>query len=279
MQSHLEAQTVECKNCGNHFTGKYCNQCGEKVYDAHARSFKHLFEEAFHFLTHFEGTFFNSLKAMALRPGKLSLDFCSGIRKKYFKPLSFFLMLVIIYLLFPVFEGLNMKLHFHKAQMLYGNYAASESEKVREEKNYTEEQLEEAFDHKGEKTSKFMLFTILPFMALVSYALGFRKRKYYFDHFIFSTEVVSFFILWGFLVLPFILLIAHWVHLPPVTEDLVLILVFLISGFYTSTGARRFFGFRRWYSILYGVVFCVLLGLFLEFVYKFLLFFVAIHLL
>ena len=77
----------ECKNCGNRFTGKYCNVCGEKVYTEKDKSIKYIIEEGFHFLTHFEGTFLKSLKAIITRPGTLSLDYCNGIRKKYFKPL------------------------------------------------------------------------------------------------------------------------------------------------------------------------------------------------
>ena len=76
--------SVKCKNCQHEFTGKFCNQCGEKVYSEHDKSLKHVFEEGFHFLTHFEGTFFNTLRTIVLRPGKLSLDFCYGIRKRYF---------------------------------------------------------------------------------------------------------------------------------------------------------------------------------------------------
>mgnify|MGYP003546581747 FL=1 len=98
-----------CKNCGNHFTGKFCNQCGEKIYNEKDKLIKHLFNDAIHFTSHFDGTFLTSLKTAITKPGKISLDYCSGIRKKYFKPVPFFLLLVVFYLLFPRFQGLNMK--------------------------------------------------------------------------------------------------------------------------------------------------------------------------
>src|SRR5687767_10494276 len=106
-------QPVACKNCGTSFTGKYCNECGEKRYTEHDRTVTHFVEEGVHFLTHFEGTFFTTLRYIFTRPGKLSADYCFGIRKSLFKPLSLFLLLCIIYLLFPVFEGLNMRLNYH----------------------------------------------------------------------------------------------------------------------------------------------------------------------
>ena len=110
-----------CKNCNHAFTGKYCNHCGEKVYSEKDRSVLHFFEEGLHFITHFEGTFFNTLKKIFTRPGQLSVDYCNGKRKTYFKPLSLFLLLVVLYLLFPFFEGLNMKLYYHVHHPLYGS--------------------------------------------------------------------------------------------------------------------------------------------------------------
>jgi hypothetical protein len=278
MQPNVSGAVSVCKNCGNTFTGKFCNQCGEKLYHEHDRSFTHLLEEAFHFLTHFEGTFFTTLKAMATRPGKISLEYCAGLRKKYFKPISFFLMMVIIYLLFPVFEGLNMRLYFHEHHSLYGQYAEKQVESKKAEKHFTDEELEEAFHHKGEKTSKFLLFTVLPFMALISFALGFKKRKYYFDHFIFSTEITSFFILWGFLLLPLIIRPIMWLGVTEMPDSVVGFLVFVVFGVYIGIAARRFFGFTRFYSIVFALLFAAGFFAVLEYVYKFLLFFVSIHL-
>ncbi|HYC86973.1 MAG TPA: DUF3667 domain-containing protein, partial [Chryseosolibacter sp.] len=125
-----------CKNCTAPVDSNYCQECGEKVHYGKDRSFKHLFEEAFHFLTHFEGKFFTTLKTMFAAPGKLSLDFCHGIRKKYFKPLSFYLLVIIIYLIFPLFEGLNIKLKYHYNSP-YGQYAHEMAEAVKEKRNYT----------------------------------------------------------------------------------------------------------------------------------------------
>ncbi len=275
----MTGPTHTCKNCGTQFTGRFCNQCGEKVYSEYARSFKHLAEEVFHFITHFEGTFFNTLKAMFTKPGKVSADFCGGVRKKYFKPLSFFLMLVIVYLLFPVFEGLNMKLKYYQSNPVFGKYATVVTAKVQEEKKYTDEQMEEVFHRKGEKSSKFLLFLIVPCVALVSYLLGFKKRKYYYDHFIFSTEIVSFFILFGFLLLPFTLRLLMLMKVKVyVSEAIIAGIIFTALGFYTGFAARRFFNFRKIYSVFYALIFALALAYTLEIVYKFVLFNIAVRL-
>jgi hypothetical protein len=216
---------------------------------------------------------------MIRQPGRVSLDFCAGIRKKYFKPLSFFLMIVILYLLFPMFEGLNMKLKFHKSHQAYSAYATRKVEQIQKERNYTDEQMEEAFHRKGEKSSKFLLFIVIPFAALASYALGFRKRKYFYDHFIFSTEMVSFLILFGFLILPLLIVPLRYIRLPfNITELYIGLTIWTVVGFYIGFAARRFFGFRRFYSALYSILFSVAMVYTLEVIYKFILFNIAIRL-
>jgi hypothetical protein len=119
----MSSSLYTCKNCQFEFTGQYCNNCGEKVYHEEDKKVSHLFDQAFHFISHFEGTFFSTLKTIALKPGKYSFDYCNGIRKKYFKPISLFLILVILYLIFPMLRALNMELVMNMESDFFGNYA------------------------------------------------------------------------------------------------------------------------------------------------------------
>ncbi len=268
----------QCKNCGNNFLGKYCNVCGEKVYTEKDKTLGHIIGEGLHFLTHFEGKFFNTLKVIFIRPGKLSLDYCNGIRKKYFKPLSFFLMLVILYLLFPVFEGLNMHLQTHVNHNLYGHFATNEVLRKLKETNVSEIELVKSFHRAGEKTSKFLLFFIIPFVALFSLLLGNNKRKKYYDHFVFTIESCSFFILWGFLILPLLVILLNLITNISIKDP---ITGYILSGvfvIYTISASKRFFNFSWWYSILYAILLSVFLIVFIEYIYKFILFYIAIKL-
>ena len=269
-----------CKNCGNTFSGKFCNVCGEKVYSEKDKSVSHLLSEGFHFLTHFEGSFFNTAITLFTKPGKLSFDYCTGIRKKYFKPLSFFLLLVILYLLFPIFDGLNITPYYHVRHPFYGSYAMQKAIKVMQVKHLTEAQFGDAFRHASEKTSKFLLFIIIPVMASFSWALSFKKRKYFYDNFVFSIEANSFFILWGFLILPLLFralekifpVFANVSDLQILIPNIGLFVIYLIIA------SKRFFQFKWWYSILYSFLFTLILAVFIQFVYKFILFFITIHL-
>ncbi len=267
-----------CKNCGRIISTPFCGHCGEKVY-GNDRSFGKVFNEAFHFITHFEGTFFTTLKAILFRPGKVSTEYCSGVRKKYFKPVSFFLFIVILYLVFPMFEGLNMKLRFHLSHNTYGLAATEMVNNIMESRNISMETITDIFQQKSEKVSKFLLFILLPAMAFISWMLAFRKRKYFFDHFIFSTESNSFFILWGYLLVPVLYSIVAMISrdLLPGTEmttGVVIVSVYLIWFF---IAAKRFFRFSILYTILYIILYIIGLVLFTENVYKYLLFNITIR--
>ncbi len=268
-----------CKNCQNHFTGKFCNACGEKVYTEKDRSVLKLLGEGFHFLTHFEGTFFNTLKVIFTMPGKFSLDYCNGIRKKYFKPISFFLLLVILYLLFPYYRMLNVNIYTHTHHDLYGSYAMQKSMEVMRSKHLTDPQFTEAFHHAGEKTSKFLLFILIPGMALFSWLMGFKNRKFYFDHFIFTLEAISFFILFGALLLPlFDAALRQIFSVYIFSENVIGAVITTVITTYLLLGSRRFFGFRWWYSVLYAILFSIVLVMFINNLYNFLLFFISLYL-
>lgn len=173
-----------------------------------------------------------------------------------------------------------MKLYFHETHNLYGKYAVAKTAAILEQRHISYEQLAGSFHQASEKISKFLLFIVIPFLALVSWRLGFRNRKYYFDHFVFTIEAFSFFILWGFLLLPFIIAVyslGFGNNLLNADNRIGLVIIFAFM-IYLAIATKRFFGFKWWYSIIYTILFSAALIAFLEYIYKFILFFIAIRL-
>jgi hypothetical protein len=208
--SSLVTHNYTCKSCNNVFTGRFCNSCGEKVFSEKDKSLAHIFEEVFHFITHFEGSFFTTLKTFLGSPGKFSLEFCSGIRKKYFKPISFFLLLVILYLLFPKFAGLNMKLAvLANPDYGYSNFTLSLIKSKMTAKSITAIELAKLYDAKSPSISKIALFLYIPLSCFVLQLLFLQKRKPFYDNFILSTEISSFFIFSSYLAFPFLAFLVN----------------------------------------------------------------------
>lgn len=273
-----------CKNCQQQFKGNYCSHCGEKMYSDHDRHVSHFVHEGLHFITHFEGTFFTTLKYIFTRPGKLSADYCYGIRKSLFKPLSLFLLLCIIYLLFPVFEGLNMRLFYHVNGSVYNTYAKSEVVEIMQQNQWTQEQMAKAFHEQSTKVSKFLLLLLLPLTALFFWAFTYKKRGYFFDQMVFATEINSVYLIWGFMLLPLLLTAFQFVYqfvtgaVFPFTDSGIGIIMYALLLVYVMLACRRFYGLKTGYAILIALLFYLAHNIIVQVIYKFILFFISIKL-
>lgn len=249
------ANNITCKNCNNHFSGKFCNTCGEKVYTSHDKSITHIFEEGLHFITHFEGSFLTTLKTVFTRPGKFSFDYCNGLRKKYFKPVSLFLLLIVLYLLFPRFQGLNMKLETYATHKYGFTWASVPLIKAKKESKAIEyRELAVTYDAKSSAVSKIALFFIIPFAAAVLLLLFFTKKKYFFDHVILSFEISAFYIAIHFLFIPFLSFVSEKINKSWEQffwDDNIWLgwLQVLIDVIFVSTAFKRFYA-QKWIWII-----------------------------
>jgi hypothetical protein len=85
-------QTVICKNCGNQFTGSFCNICGQT-----ARTARITWDGVLHYLMHaffhVDDGFFYTIRQMATRPGHTIREYLEGKRKAHYNP---FLLLLLL---------------------------------------------------------------------------------------------------------------------------------------------------------------------------------------
>lgn len=273
-------QTITCKNCKNQFVGKFCNQCGEKVYNEENKKIRNIFGEVFHFVTHFDGTFLTSLKTSLTKPGKLSIDFCNGIRKKYFKPIPYFLLLVVLYLLFPKFKGLNMNAGTYVSEQYGFSWLSIPVFKAKMKKyGVSYEEIAHRYDGKSPKVSKFSLLLLIPLAAGVLALLNLNNRKLFYDHFILAAEMISFFIFLQFLVLPFINFLVEKVHPASVSVfydgSWVDWIIQIISALFVIIAVRNFYQEKSWVSILKGLLFYVLYVIGIKYIYSIIVFLVT----
>jgi hypothetical protein len=283
MQTFIPVTPITCKNCGNRFTGKYCNECGEKVYTEHDRTAVHFAEEGFHFLTHFDGKLFTTIKTLFTKPGQVSLDYTNGVRKKYFKLLSLFMLLVVLYLLFPLFPGLNMRLYNHTHHQLYGTYAMKKAQAVMLEHHLNDAQITEAFHKISEKVSKFLLIILIPMTALYLWAVSFKKRPLFFDQMVFATEVNCVYIIWGFLVLPLLVMGGALLYRLItgnhffMEDDVTFLLLSIPFAIFIYIASRRYYNLGIVQALLFALCFIVAHTFIVHYLYKFILFVVVIN--
>ncbi|WP_295236948.1 DUF3667 domain-containing protein [Sediminibacterium sp.] len=264
-----------CKNCGKQFTGKFCSFCGQKKYTDKDKSLAHIVEEALHFLTHFEGSFFTSIKAILLHPGKLTADYCAGIRKKYYRPISLFLMVVIIYLLNPMYSGLNQEFRHFKDNSVYGPMAKATIEKKISNSTITEADLAIEYGQKSKSLSKVLLFIFILSSSVFLYVLYFKQRKWLFDHVILATEINTIFILLIFILFPLMMLLIRVlfrINEDVVSDEIYALLSFIAFFTYNSIAFKSMFKESTIKTVIKSLVFTLLHTLFFIFVYRFIVF-------
>jgi len=262
-----------CRNCGQPLIGKYCHACGQRHYGQDDKSLKAIGEETLHFLTHFDGSVPLTLRTILLRPGRLTSDYCAGIRKKYYKPVSFFLLLIVIYLLFPMYEGLNMRADFYRSLPVSGPLLNWQLDHLMALRGWDAAQLGKHFHHVSEKVSKIMLLLLIPLAAVALRIVGFKKRKPAFDLLIAATEINIVMLLLLFLISTVVLyLISFFFNISSLAEEAVLSCISAAMIVYVWLAIYRFYGGPWWKNTLRTAIFLVLYTLCVQVVYKFFLF-------
>jgi hypothetical protein len=191
---------TNCLNCeADLHTGfKYCAKCGQKV-DIHRLSFHEVGHDVLHYLTHADKGVLFLLGELALRPGKVAREFISGKRKKYFKPVSFF-MIVAGILVF-------MTSYFHIADEALPKRiemaAARESNPVKKQYLVGLADRMRNVDYYVSKYSNVINMLATPVFAFIFWL--FYKRSYSFiEHLVANLYFVSFtMIVYALVLVPF----------------------------------------------------------------------------
>jgi hypothetical protein len=88
---------LECKNCDRPLIEgwRYCAACGQKT-TAPRLSLHEIGHEALHALLHVDRSVLSLIRALAVRPGGVALDYVSGRRKRYYGPFAFLIVAVAV---------------------------------------------------------------------------------------------------------------------------------------------------------------------------------------
>lgn len=79
-----------CQNCGNHVEERFCGKCGQENIETR-QSFGHLVRHFLEDLTHYEGSFWRTLKYLMFRPGYLAIAYLAGKRVSYLPPVRLYI--------------------------------------------------------------------------------------------------------------------------------------------------------------------------------------------
>jgi hypothetical protein len=84
-----------CLNCNYVVENKFCPNCGQENTETR-KTFHHLFIHFFEDLTHYENSFWKTIKNLMFKPGSLSKEYLSGKRLSYLAPIRLYIFVSFI---------------------------------------------------------------------------------------------------------------------------------------------------------------------------------------
>lgn len=93
----MTSESKYCRNCGTPVTNKYCENCGQRT-SVYKVSFKETIHDFIDAAFSLNAPLFITLKQLSVNPGIVLREYLEGKRKKYYKPVAFFLLTTVAYL-------------------------------------------------------------------------------------------------------------------------------------------------------------------------------------
>lgn len=186
----MNLKPTNCLNCGSPLEGNYCSECGQSAYVGKI-TFRETFESFLSSVFALEGPLIGTSVNLLRNPGKVFREFLSGKRRKYYKPVAYFVLLTAIYLVVRALLDYNPL----EGQLPDQNISGSESEA-------------QARQISGE-AARYMVKNINNIMFLLVFSLGlmlklfFRKRYNLAEYTAIGFYITGVYILFGFCVMLF----------------------------------------------------------------------------
>ncbi len=273
-----------CRNCSHVVDKRYCGNCGQENTEEN-KSFHHLFTHFVEDLVHYDSSFWKTVKALLFRPGRLTIEYLEGRRRKYVPPVKLYIFINFLVFFLPgilpsdnaesniKFDGTSFTINdeaatakeserFHTLKQLDSidkvTPAADKSEFTyklenivnRKRAGMTRGQFDNMWKAEFMQNIPKAIFLFLPIFAVNLWIFHGKKRWFYFDHGIFTLHYFSFLLLTFslYMIIDSVLLLFGNLY------DLISPIVFLVmSGwwfFYFFRAHRRFYQEKRWISRL-----------------------------
>lgn len=174
--NYYTEELIQCKNCNNHFTGKFCNSCGQNSNTERINS-HYILHEIQHLVSHIDKGFLYTIKELSINSGKAIREYIEGKRINFFKPTSFIILLSAIHIFLE---------HFSNKEPLVIDFLLGLTSTLKD--SQTEHQ------NLGLQTLNWLInnysytsLLLIPIFSVASY-FAFRKSKYnFFEHLVLNT--------------------------------------------------------------------------------------------
>ena len=192
-QNHQSPQTT-CLNCGASVTGNFCHHCGQRVRENLDRSLGRLLGEFFNNIFFLDNRFFISMRYLVSFPGRMTVEFLEGKRKKFISPVTLFLFLNLIYFIVNPLSDYSLSLYDQIHGQPYSRWTKTWVDGKLQTEGLDEKEYRITYQNTSDNVSKSIMIINIPMIAVFVYLMAFKKRRFYFDSLLYSFHFFSLYI-------------------------------------------------------------------------------------
>ena len=189
-----ETNTGICQNCGENLVGDYCHKCGEKPLSHHDLTLKHFFlHTVLHEFTHLNGSIFQTLKLLIVKPGFLAKEYFSGRKSRYINPLRMYLTLSLVFFFASALVSQGNTSIKEIAESEPTGFLSRTIEEKMKTMDFESEVVKQKIHNKTKTLNGILGLTQVLFIGLAFMAVYYTSRNYYVEHLVLTLYFVSFF--------------------------------------------------------------------------------------
>lgn len=194
MEKRHESIQIKCLNCGTDVKNTFCHHCGQRVRDNSDRSVSWLLGEFLGNLFFIDNRFLLSVGYLIRFPGRMTVEFLGGKRKKFISPISLFLFFNLIYFLVNPLSDYSLPLYDQTYSQPYSGKWMEDWIRLKlQNKGLDWQAYSIIYQKMSDNIAKSIMIINVPLIALFMYAMVFKRRRYYFDSLIFAFHYFSVF--------------------------------------------------------------------------------------
>lgn len=280
---------TKCQTCGHTVEVEYCTTCGEKRFDPSQLSIAHFISQLMYSITNVDGKFFHSLRLLLSKPGMLTLNYLSGVRKLVLTPFQLFVLINIFYFFLLSFIGhatfnTPLEVHLTATNFIHHEWAKMLVNDMLATTGISIEEYGIAFNQRIDVLSKSLIILLIPLFACFVALFFFKQQYISLASLVYSTHFFAFFLIFQitfFSVAELLNKIAEIgfgisINKYLYNELIASLILFLSLAYYLFSSANRVFGQNGWQIMMktFGLIISLYFALL---VYRGLLFFITFY--
>ena len=257
------SDTYTCSACGRRAQENFCANCGEPRLHQ-GENVGHLVHDLVHVLTHADTSIFRTLRDLFRMPGELTRAYFEGPRRRYLRPVNFFVVCNVLMFLLTAAEHIvpfSAPFDIQTQRQFYSPYIQPRAQQflAHARDDYEVRELKRDYDvHTAHLSKSIVILLAIGFAVLLTLAFA-GTKKFFVEHLVFALHFYSFFMLMTCLVgalLVFLSFLARNSGLAISTE----VVGVGLLGF--GSAAWLYFALRRFYhtGIASSIVRAIVLG-------------------